>query len=263
MHFCINCQNMYYLKIREEDGGNTLNYYCRNCGHEDTTLTAESICVSETQLRRSEQKFTHMINEYTKFDPTLPRINTIKCPNQECVSNGFAGGVDKKHDLTNAAPHLNNPVMDGGNKKGGNNEEDGTSVTVYDGGAQAEGGTQAEGGAGKKTTDAGAEGTTKKKLVLTKNKTAKTLAKEAAESAKEAVQSAKEAETIVKELIAEEDKEEAEEVAAQTKSKKQTVAREKKENEREVIYIRYDDINMKYVYLCVHCDTTWKTDNRT
>ena len=37
---------------------------------------------------------------------------------------------------------------------------------------------------------------------------------------------------------------------------------ESEQNNREVIYIRYDDINMKYVYLCVHCDTTWKTDNR-
>ena len=91
MHFCSNCHNMYYLKIRDEDGGNSLNYYCRNCGHEDTTLTAEAICVSETQLRRSEQKFTHMVNEYTKFDPTLPRINTIKCPNQNCKSNTEEG----------------------------------------------------------------------------------------------------------------------------------------------------------------------------
>jgi len=254
MHFCTNCHNMYYLKIREEDGGNTLNYYCRNCGHEDTNLTAESICVSETQLRRSEQKYTHMINEYTKFDPTLPRINTIKCPNQECISNGFAGGVNEKPDLTNASSQ---PGMDGGNKKGGQDQEDGTSAIVgYDGGA------------GKKTTDAATAASetskTKKKLVLTKNKTAKTLAKEAAESAKEAIESAKQAETIVKELIAEEEQEEAEEVAAETKmkSKKQT-SKEKKENEREVIYIRYDDINMKYVYLCVHCDTTWKTDNRT
>ena len=244
MHFCINCQNMYYLKIREEDGGNTLNYYCRNCGHEDATLTAESICVSETQLRRSEQKFTHMINEYTKFDPTLPRINTIKCPNQECISNGFTGGGDEYVQATDV---FNGG---GGDKKGGQAQEDGTSATVYDGGA------------GKKTTDA-AEGTTKKKLVLTKNKTAKTLAKEAAEEKKEAKESAKEAESIAKELIAEEEKEEAVEAAAEAKSKKQTVAREKKENEREVIYIRYDDINMKYVYLCVHCDTTWKTDNRT
>ena len=29
---------------------------------------------------------------------------------------------------------------------------------------------------------------------------------------------------------------------------------------REIIYIRYDDINMKYLYLCSHCDTTWKTN---
>jgi len=261
MHFCINCHNMYYLKIREEDGGNTLNYYCRNCGHEDTNLTAESICVSETQLRRSEQKFTHMINEYTKFDPTLPRINTIKCPNQECISNGFAGG-----DSTSGGDSISGGsggidvqamgVFNGGGSKGGNKEDGSSASSSY----QAEGGTQAEGGAGKKTTDTAAtEGTSKKKLVLTKNKTAKTLVKEAAESAKEAKESAKEAK---KELIAEEAEELAVEATSIAKSKKQTT-KEKKENDREVIYIRYDDINMKYVYLCVHCDTTWKTDNRT
>ena len=97
MHFCSNCHNMYYLKIRDsEEGSNSLIYYCRNCGNEDTTLTSENICVSETQLRRSEQKFTHMVNEYTKFDPTLPRINTIKCPNQECISNGGDGSNGQK-----------------------------------------------------------------------------------------------------------------------------------------------------------------------
>lgn len=29
--------------------------------------------------------------------------------------------------------------------------------------------------------------------------------------------------------------------------------------EKEVIYIRYNDQAMKYVYLCAHCDTVWKT----
>ena len=28
----------------------------------------------------------------------------------------------------------------------------------------------------------------------------------------------------------------------------------------EVIYLRYDDSNMKYIYICSHCDTIWKTD---
>ena len=31
------------------------------------------------------------------------------------------------------------------------------------------------------------------------------------------------------------------------------------DEKREVIYIRYDDINIKYMYLCAVCDTTWKT----
>ena len=86
MHFCSECHNMYYLKVTNEDA-NSLIYYCRNCGHEDDSLTAENICVSDVQLKRSEQKYSHIINEYTIHDPTLPRINTIKCPNQECSSN--------------------------------------------------------------------------------------------------------------------------------------------------------------------------------
>ena len=38
-------------------------------------------------MKKNEQKYNHIINEYTKLDPTLPRINTIKCPNSECSSN--------------------------------------------------------------------------------------------------------------------------------------------------------------------------------
>jgi DNA-directed RNA polymerase subunit M/transcription elongation factor TFIIS len=86
MHFCDKCDNMYYIRISSEEE-NLLVYYCRNCGHEDTNLTKENICVSKTQLKRNEQKYNHIINEYTKLDPTLPRINTIKCPNSECSSN--------------------------------------------------------------------------------------------------------------------------------------------------------------------------------
>lgn len=120
MHFCSNCQNMYYIRINEDDP-NKLEYYCRNCGNEDKLLASENVCVSKIQIKKSEQSFNHIINKYTKHDPTLPRINTVLCPNLECETN--------------------------------------------------------------------------------------------------------------------------------TKSK-----------EREIIYIRYDDINMKYIYLCSNCDTVWKTN---
>ena len=30
--------------------------------------------------------------------------------------------------------------------------------------------------------------------------------------------------------------------------------------EREIIYIRYNDVDMKYVYLCSTCDNVWRID---
>ena len=34
------------------------------------------------------------------------------------------------------------------------------------------------------------------------------------------------------------------------------------EQEKEIIYIRYDDANMKFVYLCGVCDTVWNTQTK-
>tara|TARA_B100001123_G_C15278219_1_gene1013024 strand:+ start:1686 stop:2081 length:396 start_codon:yes stop_codon:yes gene_type:complete len=32
--------------------------------------------------------------------------------------------------------------------------------------------------------------------------------------------------------------------------------------EKEIIYIRYDDKNMKFLYLCAVCDTVWNTETK-
>ena len=93
MHFCVKCDNMYYLKLKETDG-KTLIYYCRHCGHQADDLTETDVCVIKTQVNRSEEKYAHVINEYTKEDPTLPRIRTIRCPRQECPSN--SGDTEKE-----------------------------------------------------------------------------------------------------------------------------------------------------------------------
>ena len=86
MHFCSNCKNMYYIRINAENP-NKLVYYCRNCGNEDQLLAIDNVCVSKTQIKKSEQSFNHIINKYTKLDPTLPRINKVLCPNAECKTN--------------------------------------------------------------------------------------------------------------------------------------------------------------------------------
>ena len=86
MHFCSKCQNMYYISIDPNDP-NKLVYYCRNCGNQDETISVSNVTVSKVQLKKSEQEFSHIINKYTKLDPTLPRINTILCPNAACETN--------------------------------------------------------------------------------------------------------------------------------------------------------------------------------
>ena len=86
MHFCSQCSNMYYISI-DPTNSNKLIYYCRNCGNNDTTISVTDVVVSSTQLKKSKQEFSHIINKYTKLDPTLPRINNILCPNSECSTN--------------------------------------------------------------------------------------------------------------------------------------------------------------------------------
>ena len=97
MHFCDKCDNMYYISISSENE-NKMSYYCRNCGNEDDNISKESICVSRTQLKKTKQTYNHIINKYTKLDPTLPRINTIRCPNSECSSNVESSDNDNDKD---------------------------------------------------------------------------------------------------------------------------------------------------------------------
>ena len=95
MHFCKNCNNMYYIKLSDDDN-NKLNYYCRNCGTVDDNILSENICVSKLNINNSSQKIDLFINKYTKLDPTLPRTKSIKCPNEKCSSNNNSEDSSKK-----------------------------------------------------------------------------------------------------------------------------------------------------------------------
>lgn len=86
MRFCNVCQNMHYIRIDSEDP-NKLIYYCRNCGNEEELTGGTDICISKTQIKKSKRNFNHIINKYTKYDPTLPRVSHILCPNPDCPTN--------------------------------------------------------------------------------------------------------------------------------------------------------------------------------
>ena len=98
MHFCNNCDNMLYIKLKENES-NDLVYYCRNCGNSDVPINAENICVCKTDIVTTERGYLHDINEYTKLDPTLPRTNKIRCPNQSCASHTKKDDNDSKNEV--------------------------------------------------------------------------------------------------------------------------------------------------------------------
>ena len=191
MHFCSKCDNMYYIRLGagEQDPSDTtsLYHYCRNCGHENKIK--EKICVSKLQLKHNTQSYSNIINKYTKLDPTLPRINNIKCPNEECRSNPpVAGAAFMRPGI-------------------------------------------ATGAAAKRP---GARGSSTRDL----------------------------AEEEYEEEVGEGNKDENDEVAkrARARASAEPVAFANSEPvPREVIYLRYDEVNMRYVYLCAVCDTLWNT----
>ena len=81
MKFCSECDNLYYFKL-ESDDSNNLIYYCRNCGHE-TAPDEKNILVSKIN-NHTQKKYNQYINSFTKYDPTLPRINNLPCVNEQC-----------------------------------------------------------------------------------------------------------------------------------------------------------------------------------
>jgi DNA-directed RNA polymerase subunit M/transcription elongation factor TFIIS len=82
IRFCSQCDNKYYHSIEE----NQLKYYCRVCGNTETNVSKEALCVLDTQFQKDALNFDHLVNRYTKFDPTLPHI-FLRCPSDNCKTN--------------------------------------------------------------------------------------------------------------------------------------------------------------------------------
>ena len=53
MHFCIKCNNMYYIKIDNSDS-NKLVHYCRNCGDVNKEIV-DNFCVSSINIKKQSK----------------------------------------------------------------------------------------------------------------------------------------------------------------------------------------------------------------
>ena len=79
--FCKVCR--YYMYLDQD--GSTLRRICRNCGYQEEEKGG---LILEIDLKeKTSEGYKILMNEFTPLDPTLPHVDTIKCPNQECETN--------------------------------------------------------------------------------------------------------------------------------------------------------------------------------
>lgn len=89
--FCPVCKYYLYLTqesipTEEKESKQILRRICRNCGYQAEDKKGGLILEIDLKEKISEG-YKILMNEFTKQDPTLPHVNTIKCPNTGCDSN--------------------------------------------------------------------------------------------------------------------------------------------------------------------------------
>ena len=96
--FCKVCR--YYMYLDQD--GNNLRRICRNCGYQEEEKGG---LILEIDLKeKPSEGYKILMNEFTPLDPTLPHVETIKCPNSECDTNTSAKQRDViylKYDAVN------------------------------------------------------------------------------------------------------------------------------------------------------------------
>lgn len=77
MKFCTNCENMLYLSV----DGDKLKQYCKNCNFSiEENYATRAECIVNTNHEADQGSYTQYMTKNIKYDPTLPRVNNIKCP---------------------------------------------------------------------------------------------------------------------------------------------------------------------------------------
>lgn len=88
MLFCRDCNNFLFLKnVKDENGKAThMINYCKKCGFTYTDdRTGKKILHDVTYNSDATSKYLY--NDYLKYDPTIPHLKSMFCVNPNCASN--------------------------------------------------------------------------------------------------------------------------------------------------------------------------------
>ncbi len=99
MKFCEVCDNMMYMSLSDgtrdpdmvSEGGSAheksklLVYYCKNCGHRVRARADVKECVVDATYVDDAAHAQQFATMNIIHDPTLPRVDNIKCTNAQCT----------------------------------------------------------------------------------------------------------------------------------------------------------------------------------
>jgi DNA-directed RNA polymerase subunit M/transcription elongation factor TFIIS len=84
--FCKDCNNFLFLKNVKNDEGTVTDmiYYCKKCGF---THTNNNKKILYDVTYNSDATSKYLYNDYLKYDPTIPHLKSMYCVNPNCASN--------------------------------------------------------------------------------------------------------------------------------------------------------------------------------
>jgi len=109
MNFCPECETYLTTQILNNDNTNKiLSYKCNNCSYSkivDIGKETEYKCVYQQNYNLKKIKIDQKNIQFLSKDATLPHVNNIPCPNQQCPTNKEN---DKSEILTIGETKTNN-----------------------------------------------------------------------------------------------------------------------------------------------------------
>ena len=82
--FCGVCRNYMQLNSISGESGPVSIRTCSYCGNQQAEK--KGLVMETYLLEQASESLLLQVNEYTKVDPRLPHLTTLKCPNAECPS---------------------------------------------------------------------------------------------------------------------------------------------------------------------------------
>jgi hypothetical protein len=222
---------MYYIKLTTDEnseGNDVLQYVCRNCGNIDDTITKQNVCISSVDVKSKSSDCRYLINKYTKYDPTLPKTNKIKCPNTDCASKMHEelGHDDQKQaeQIHAGQTQTQDELGHDEHKHAEQDAEQGQAEQIHAGQTQTQ---DEQKHAEHKHAEQGQDD--QKHAEHKQAEQGQAEHKHAEQGQAEQVQSAGAGDV---------------------------------DHEYTVLYIRYDEQSLKYIYLCTVCGTVWKSNDK-